>query len=123
MKISSSRTSFLALAVLFLTLPAFAGTNRGSVQVSKTFVVNGQQLKAGEYSVTWEGSGPDVQVNFLKGKKIVATSPAHLVDLTSSPAADAALIKTNNDGSISLAHVRFGGKKKALAFDGVAPQS
>jgi hypothetical protein len=80
-------------------------------------------LKAGEYSVTWEGSGPDVQVNFLKGKKIVATSPAHLVDLTSSPAADAALIKTNNDGSISLAQVRFGGKKKALAFDGVAPQS
>ncbi len=123
MKISSSRTSFLALAVLFLTLSAFAGTNRGSVQVSQTFVVNGQQLKAGEYSVTWDGSGPDVKVNFLKGKKIVATAPAHLIDLSNSPAGDAALIKTNNDGSPSLAQIRFGGKKKALAFDSVTPRS
>jgi len=37
------------------------------------------------------------------------------VDLSSASNADAAVVKNNADGSKSLAEVRFGGKKYALA--------
>jgi hypothetical protein len=32
----------------------------------------GKQLKAGNYSVQWDGNGPNVQLNILRGKSVVA---------------------------------------------------
>ena len=38
----------------------------------------------------WDGTGPNVQLNILKGNKVVATTPARLVDLSRSPNSDSA---------------------------------
>jgi hypothetical protein len=122
MKIARLFSRIALTMALFLTVGAFA-SNKGSVRVNTTVTVNGKQLAPGDYMVQWEGSGADVQVNFLKGKTVVATSAAHLVDLNSSSANDSAVIKKNDDGSSSLAQIRFGGKKKALAFDAAVPSS
>ena len=46
-------------------------------------MVNGKQLGAGDYTVKWDGNGPNVEVNILQGKNVVATVPAHMVDLES----------------------------------------
>jgi len=71
-------------------------------------------LKAGEYKVQWEGTGPNVEVSILKGKNVVAKVPAKLIDLNAASQNDVALVRTGEDGSRSLAGVRFQGKKVGL---------
>ena len=102
----------LGLSVLLAT-GAFAAS-KGSLQISAPVSVAGKQLAAGTYDVKWEGSGPNVELSILKGKNVVATVPAHLVDLNRSPDQDAAVVKTTGDGSRELAQIRFSGRKQAL---------
>lgn len=115
MKLSVVSKSLVVGLALLLATAAFAA-NRGSLAVQEPVSVAGQQLPAGEYHVQWEGTGPNVQLNILNGKKVVATAPARLVDLSQSPSSDAAIVRTNNDGSKSLSEIRFSGKKYALAL-------
>ncbi len=122
MKISDNSKSFLLVTALLFSSVAFA-SNKHSLTVNTQVTVNGKLLAPGLYSVIWDGAGPNVQVSFVKGKKIVATVPAHVVDLSTSAANDSAVIKKNEDGSSSLAQIRFGGKKQALDLEGATPQS
>ena len=106
----------LACAVLLAT-SAFAA-NKGSVQLMHPTQVAGKELAPGTYSVQWEGSGNDVQINFLQGKKQVASTSAHIVAMQPAAQADNALINVNSDGSRSLAQIRFRGKSFALDLTG-----
>jgi hypothetical protein len=107
---------------LLMAVSAFAA-NKGSLQLMDPVTVNGKQLAAGEYSLQWDGSGNNVQLSVLRGKKVVATTPAQLINLEQSPNNGAAIIKNSADGSRSLAEIRFGGKKYALAIASDSPQS
>jgi hypothetical protein len=100
---------------LLMAASAFAA-NKGSLQLMDPVTVNGKQLAAGEYSLQWDGSGNNVQLSVLQGKRVVATTAAQLISLDRSPNNGAAIIKSNADGSKSLTEVRFGGKKYALAI-------
>src|SRR5216684_7085829 len=109
-----SKSVMLGLAVL-LASSAFAAT-KGTLQISHPVTVNGTALKPGDYKVEWDGSGPNVEVSILQGKNVIAKTPAHVVDLSAAPANNAAVTRTNSDGSSALAGARFGGKKIALEF-------
>jgi len=102
-------------AALLLATSAFAA-NKGQVTISSPVQVGGKQLSAGQYSVQWEGNGPAVEANIMKGKKVVATVPARLVQLQESPNQNSAVLRTNDDGSRDLAQARFSGKKLAFEF-------
>ncbi len=108
-----SKGLLLGLALLLET-SAFAA-NKGSLQVSDPVTVSGKQLAPGEYTVKWEGNGPNVELNILQGKKVVATMPARLIDLNRSADGNSAVVRKNDDGSRTLAEIRFAGKKYALA--------
>ena len=82
--------------------------------MNNTLTVNGTNLKPGDYKLQWEGTGPEVEVSILQGKNVITKVPAKLVDLSSSASADATVTRHNNDGSSSLAGVRFEGKKFAI---------
>ena len=110
-----SKGLLLGLALLLAT-SAFAASNRGSMELMDPVTVSGKQLPAGEYSVKWDGSGPNVELNILKGNKVVATTPAWLVDLSQKSNSDSAIVQQNGDGSKSLTEIHFGGKKYALAI-------
>jgi hypothetical protein len=114
MKFANVSKGVLLGLTLLLATSMLAANNRGSLQTLSDVNVAGKTLPAGEYSLQWEGTGPNVQLNILKGKKIVATTPAQLVDLNQSPNTDAAVIRSNGDGTRSLAEVRFSGKKYVL---------
>jgi len=116
MKFQSVSKSLLLGLALLLATGAFAAANKGSLQLPNTITVSGKQLSAGEYSVKWDGNGPNVELNILQGNKVVATTPARLVDLSQKQSADNALVKNNADGTRSLAEIRFSGKKYALAI-------
>jgi len=80
--------------------------------------VNGTTLKPGDYKIQWEGSGPDVEVSIMQGKNVVAKAPAHVVNLDSAAENSAAVTHKSEDGTSSLAGVRFAGKKFALDLGG-----
>jgi hypothetical protein len=110
-----SKGLLLGLALLLAT-SVFAASNKGSMELLNAVTVSGKQLPAGDYSVKWDGSGPNVELNILRGNKVVATTPARLIDLTRTASSNAAVVKSNDDGSRSLAEIHFGGKKYALAI-------
>ena len=111
----------LTLAVL-LSTAAFAGSKPGSLYLGSAAHVNGKQLPAGDYQVKWEGSGPAVEVQFLRGKKVVATAPAKVEQMTSKTRQGAAVIETAG-GSRSLVEARFAGKNYKLVFPGGEAQA
>ena len=76
--------------------------------------VNGTTLQPGEYKVQWEGNGPNVEVSILHGKNVVAKVPAHVVELETPAADDAAVLRKNDKGPNALAGIRFQGKKLSL---------
>jgi hypothetical protein len=109
-----AKFAVLGLAVLLAT-GAFA-SNKGTLSVQEAVQVNGQQLPAGDYQIRWEGSGSDVQLTFMRGKKEVAKTSAKVVELEQASQYDAAVVDRSNGAS--LAQVRFAGKKFALAIGG-----
>ena len=111
------KSLLLGLAVLLAT-SAFAAANQGSMQLQDPVTVSGKQLRAGDYSVKWDGTGPNVELSILKGNKVIATTPARLIDLNEKSNHDAAVVQNNGDGSKSLAEIHFSGKKYALAIGG-----
>ena len=102
---------------LLLATSAFAAS-KGPLQLAAPATVAGKQLAAGEYTVKWDGSGPSVQVEILKGKNVVATVPAQVVTLDHTSGYDSAVVNTATDGSRVLSQIRFSGKKMALEVGG-----
>ena len=107
-----SKTLIMGVALL-LASSAFAGT-KGTLTLAHPTDVNGTTLSPGDYKLEWDGTGPDVEVSILQGKKVIAKVPAKLVDVSSPYQNDAAVVKQNGDGSASLSEARFQGKKFKL---------
>jgi hypothetical protein len=120
MKFANVSKGLLLGLTLLLATSLFAASNKGALTTMSDVTVSGKTLPAGQYSLQWEGTGSNVQVNILKGKTVVASAPARLVDLSQSASSDSAVIRNNDDGSKSLSEVRFGGKKYALQIGGEA---
>ena len=110
-----SKSVLLGLALLLAT-SGFAA-NKGSLQVNDTVTVNGKQLAAGDYTVKWDGAGPNVELNILRGKNVVATVPARMVELEQTPSRDSVVTTVNSDGRKALNEIRFSGKKQAIAIN------
>jgi hypothetical protein len=110
-----AKTLVLGLAVLLAT-GAFA-SNKGSFHVDESVVLNGQQIPAGDYTVRWEGAGPDVQLSVMQGKKEIAKASAKVVELDNAPNGNAVVVSTSASGAPAVSQLRFSGKKTALAID------
>ena len=106
-----AKTVVLGLAVL-LASSAFA-SNKGSLHVQEAFVVNGQQLAPGEYQLRWDGTGSNVEVSFMQGKREIAKASAKVVPLDKAYGYDSAVID-HASGKATVSEVRFAGKKYAL---------
>jgi hypothetical protein len=116
-----SRIIFATLA-LALMPAAFAASDshKSNFEISAPTQVNGTEIPAGEYTARWEGSGPNVQVSIMQGRKVVATVPAQVVPLN-QPAADTHTeIKNSANGDRELSKLQFAGKKYTLEL-GTAP--
>ncbi len=113
MKFTTFSKTLVFGAALILASSAFAAS-KASLSISNPVTVNGTKLKAGDYKLEWEGSGPDVELSIMQGKKVLAKTPAHVVNLDNAAENSAAVVKTSDDGTASLEGVRFAGKKFAL---------
>jgi len=113
MKFATISKSLVMGLALLLVSSAFAAT-KASLTLQSPATINGTKLKPGDYKLEWDGSGPNVEVSIVQGKTVVAKVPAKVVDLNKPAQNSAALVKQNDDGTSTLAGVRFEGKKFAL---------
>lgn len=125
MKLSMISKSLLPGLALLLATSAFAAnkTNKGSFEVFEPLTVSGHQLAPGEYQLKWDGTSPSVELSILSHKKLVATVPARLIELSHAGENNATESRKNDDGTQSLTQIDFGGKKYALAFGTTEPMS
>lgn len=96
MKLSNFSGTLLLLLSLVIATSALAA-NSGTMQISSAATVNGKQLSPGQYQVKWDASGSGVQVSILKGRNVVATGPAKLIDLKESSHSNAVVLTNNAD--------------------------
>jgi hypothetical protein len=97
-------TALLSMLALLLAVSAFAGDkNRHSVDISETVQVGNTQLNPGSYRVEWQGTGPEVQVNFVRYGKTVATAPGKFTSA--------------NTNAKTLKEIDFSHNKESLVFE------
>jgi hypothetical protein len=70
-------------------------------------------LEPGNYKVTWQGAGPDIQVTFLLDGKTVATVPATLKTNDSQVTQDEIVTNSANN---TLTEIDFRRDKQAVVF-------
>ena len=115
MKSRKFYSSLLLGAALLMAANAFAA-EKETVETHQAMTVNGTPLPAGKYTVTWEGSGPNVELAFHKGKNVVATVPAKVVNMkTTGPAG---FVINREKGNVELTQIRPEGKKYVLTIGG-----
>jgi len=111
-----SKIKIMTLAVAtLLPIGAYAAgpVHKGSLQVADAVQLNGKQLAPGDYTVTWQGEGPNVDLHISRGKKEVATAEAKIVQLDKKASQDAAEVSTAG-GARELTAMRFAGSKLEL---------
>jgi len=117
MKISKLSV-FLLTAALLGSFAALAGeTNKTTLRLSEKITVEGKALEPGDYKVTWEGSGPTVQVTIQQGKATVASFQAHVTEQPTRNPGDAYGSSSEPDGSHALTAIYPGGKRVALELN------
>jgi len=100
-------------AVILVAGSAFAGS-KGSMELLRPATIAGTQLPAGNYTVQWNGTGDQVQLQIFQGKKSVASTNAHVVKLEHPLRENSVVVVPSNDGSRSIARINFGKRDFAL---------
>jgi hypothetical protein len=109
-------TALLTTLALLFAVSAFArDKNQHSVELSDSVQVGGTQLPAGSYKLEWEGTGPEIKVNFVRDGKTVATVPGTLKTNDARVVHNDIVINTNNADVKRLEEVDFA--HESLVFE------
>ena len=100
MKVSSIFKGLFLGQVLLMATSAFA-TTKGGLTLQEAVTVNGTRLATGDYQVKWEGTGPEVEMSIFKSRKLVATVPAHFVELAHPEQLSAYGSEKGENGTVS----------------------
>jgi hypothetical protein len=69
-----------AIVLASLSIPAFAAKNSQTVAIDTPVKVGTTELPAGNYKVTWTGTGSTAQVTIAQKGKASVTAPAKLTE-------------------------------------------
>jgi len=83
--------------------------------------MNGAEIPAGFYDLSWESHDSRVRVTLWKDGRFIATAPGTWVKNGVNYSNDAALLRVNSDGSRSLVEIRLAGVKKTIVLESVDP--
>jgi hypothetical protein len=79
--------------------------------------IHGTTVAPGRYKVTWSAESGDPTVNFIRGKKSVASASAQWVERHTHYATDQVVLDTLTDGAPKITEIRFAGKSHVLVFE------
>jgi hypothetical protein len=100
-----------------VSTPNSPDDHKKSLTLERPVHVTGKELAAGKYEFIWKGLGPMAQVDILQKGKPIAQAQARIVALDKKMPMDVTTMRTNPDGSVSLASVQFAGDVFELSFD------
>jgi len=120
MKLSKLSLAFFGSALLLSSAAVAGDSNKGSLKLYEKVSVEGKLLNPGQYTITWDGSGPNVQVTILQGKQTVATFPAHLTEQATRNSEDAYGSSAETDGTRTLTAIYPNGKRFSLEIEQAA---
>ena len=105
------RFSSLLILSTMISIAAFAADGgSGKVRLDSAVRVGSTELPAGEYKVSWTGSGDNAQVTLKQGKT-TATTTAQVVELRRN---NDAFATKNENGSRVLTEIQFRDKTLVL---------
>ena len=111
-------TALLSMIALLPTVSALArDKNQHSVEISDSVQVGGTQLKPGNYKLEWQGTGPEVQVNFVRDGKTIATAPGTLKTNDPHVTQDDIVTDTTSANTKTLTEIDFSHNKESLVFE------
>jgi len=111
-------TALLSMIALLSTVSAMArDKNQHSVEISDSVQVGGTQLKPGNYKLEWQGTGPEVQVNFVRDGKTIATAPGTLKTNDPHVTQDDIVTDTTSANTKTLTEIDFSHNKESLVFE------
>jgi hypothetical protein len=115
---------FLKYVALLSTLALVASVNalardknQRSVDIPDAVQVGTAHLQSGKYRVEWNGTGPNVQVTFLREGNTVATVPATLKTNDDGVIQDDVVTDVSDADAKVLKEIDFGRQKEALVFN------
>src|SRR5882672_3332957 len=108
----------LPVLILFLSsAPVWAKKNPPRpFQLRDVVLLNGAEVPAGKYELTWETHGSTARVTLRKEGQFVATAPAVWAKNAVKSSEDQALLRVNSDGTRSLIEIRIAGEARAIVF-------
>lgn len=110
----------LLLPVLILLLantPVWAKKNPPRpFRLRDEVILNGAQVPAGTYELTWETHSSTARVTLWKDGEFVATAPGAWVKNGVKYTEDQALLRVNSDGTKSLIEIRIAGAARTIVF-------
>ena len=116
-----------SVLVLMLVTSASAlarhSSHSGIVNFPYAASLNGTQLSAGQYKISWQQHSPEATVIVRKGRTVLATAQAKWVDRDVLYRSNAIMYNVNADGSRKVLEIRFAGLKGALVFGEESPKS
>lgn len=87
-----------------------------SVLLHYDSTVAGAHLASGSYDLKLENHNPDATVSFLRGKKVVATAEAKVVDRGTRYAENTVVYQESADGSRVIRGIRFRNSSEVVVF-------
>ncbi len=109
----------VAAATLAAGGAAWAGSNKAHsihVTLDTPMVVRGKALPAGDYSLSWVGEAPQVDVTFKRDSKVVTEASAKVEQLAQPSREEEVISRALKDGQQVLEQVRLRNQKTALVF-------
>jgi len=103
--------------LLLISFSAYAKTSRRPFSLRTTVTMNGAEVPAGVYELSWESQNSIVRVTLWKDGQFFATAQGAWVKNGVQYPSDAALLRVNSDGSRTLMEIRLAGEKKSIVLD------
>ena len=105
------------LAVLCSVSALARDKNQHSVEIPNAVQLGGNQLEPGIYKVEWQGTGPEIQVNFVRDGKTVATVTGTLKTNDAQVTQDDIVTDTTSANTETLKEIDFSRSKESLVFE------
>jgi hypothetical protein len=109
--------AFVSIVALTVAGSLFAATKKSvNVNLLSDMSLNGKELSAGHYKITWDEGSPETAVTVAKDGKVVAEGKGKLVERDTPALDDAVVSHKSANGSPTLSEIRFRGKKAVLVL-------
>jgi hypothetical protein len=109
--------ALLSMLALLSSVSALArDKNQHPVEIPDSVQVGGTRLQPGRYQVEWQGTGPEIQVNFVRDGKTVATVPGTLKTNDAKVTQDDIVTDTTSANTKTLEEIDFSRTRESLVF-------